>query len=81
MVQKERMLKEINRLAKIKSPNIDYNKIPGLKTKIKELQLADQIKNQESQLENQNILNQSNNSRTLLTGFIIIINISEKQVA
>ena len=79
LAKKERILKQINRLAKIKTPESDLNKILVLESKIKELQLADQIKNQEKQFEFQKQLNQTFYKQTLLTGFITIINIAKKE--
>ena len=76
LAKKERMLKQINRLGKIKLPNIDSSKIPELHAKIKELKLVDQIKIQEKQTDFQNQLNLTANRKAQLTGFIIIINIT-----
>lgn len=78
LAKKERMLKQINLLEKIKKPNIDGNKIPELYVKIKELQLADQIKNQEKRNEFRKQMSLTTN-KTQLTGFVTIIDITNKE--
>ncbi len=79
LAKKERILKQIKRLSKVSAPNIDQFKIPALQTKIKGLQRADQIKNQEKQFKILEQLNLSKNKETNLTGFITIINIIKKE--
>ena len=81
IVIKERLLKQIKMLEKNKSPIIDQQKIPELKTKIKELQLRDQIKYQEKQMKFQNQSHTFTNTPNQLTGFITIILIIEQKAS
>jgi len=73
IVIKERLLKQIKALEKIKEPKIDQQKIPNLKAKIRELKLVDQIKQQEKQMKLKSQETPQHNNKLLITGFLTIV--------
>ena len=81
IVIKERLLKQIKTLKKIKIPKIDQQKIPELEAKIKELRLSDQIKYQDKKMKLQNQTSSSNTTPYQFTGFITLVLITDTKVA
>ncbi len=81
IVAKERLLKRIKILEKVKPPKTNEHKIRELQLKMEELKLADRIENLEREREMEREYLESLPGKTKVTGFIIRILISNLEVA
>ncbi len=79
IVAKERLLKRIITLEKVKPPKTDGHKIRELQLKMEELKLADRIENLEREQEREYL--ESVPGKTLIRGFITKIIIADKSQA
>jgi len=81
IIVKERLLKRIKALEKVKGPTINTQKIEELHLKIRELQLMDQIKNRDNRNSIEREYLESLPAQTRVTGFVTWIVISRPAIA